>query len=68
MIMSKQSKRERQQWTEYVRQMEERKGKKSRKPRARTKREVPQAELEAGLDDLVAESVLEISGRTDAKP
>ncbi len=30
--------RERQQWTEYVRQMEERRGKPARKPRAKKPR------------------------------
>ena len=44
--------RERQQWTEYVRQMEERKDKKPRKPRAKKKPEASQAERDAALDDL----------------
>ena len=43
---------ERQQWTEYVRRMEERKDKKPRKPHARKKPEVSQAECGAALDDL----------------
>lgn len=56
--------RERRAWTEFVEQRE--REKKAKRPRAK-KPEVPQAELEAGLDDLVTESVLKISGRTDAK-
>jgi len=44
--------RERQQWTEYVRRLEERKDKKPRKPRAKKKPEASQAELDAALDDL----------------
>jgi hypothetical protein len=44
--------RERQQWTEYVRQLEERKDKKSRKPRVKKKPAVSQAERDAALDDL----------------
>jgi len=44
--------RERQQWTEYVRRIKERKDKKSRKPRAKKKPEPSQAELDAVLDDL----------------
>jgi hypothetical protein len=44
--------RERQQWTEYVRQLEERKDKKPKRPRAKKKPEAPQAELDAALDDL----------------
>ena len=46
--------RERQQWTEYVRQMEERKDKKPRKPRAKKKPEASQAECDAVLDDLTS--------------
>jgi len=45
--------RERQQWTEYVRQLEERKDKKPRKPRAKKKPEASQAERDAVLDDLI---------------
>jgi hypothetical protein len=44
--------RERQQWTEYVRQLEERKNKKPRQPRAKKKPEASQAEGDAVLDDL----------------
>ena len=44
--------RERQQWTEYVRRMEEHEDKKPRKPRAKKKPEASQAELDAALDDL----------------
>ena len=43
--------RERQLWTEYVRQMEERKDKKPRKPHSK-KKPKSQAELDAVLDDL----------------
>jgi hypothetical protein len=45
--------RERQQWTEYVRKMEERKDKKPRRPRAKKKPEASQAERDAALDDLI---------------
>ena len=45
--------RERQLWTEYVRQLEERKDKKPRKPRAKKKPEASQAERDAALDDLI---------------
>jgi hypothetical protein len=44
--------RERQAWTEYVRQREERKDKKPRKPRAKKRPEPSQAERDAALDDL----------------
>jgi len=44
--------RERQQWTEYVRQLEERKDKKPRKPRAKKRPRPSQAELDAVPDDL----------------
>ena len=44
--------RERQLWTEYVRQMEERKDKKPRRPRTKKRPEASQAELDAALDDL----------------
>jgi hypothetical protein len=44
--------RERQLWTEYVRQLEERKDKKRGKSRAKKKAKVSQAELDAALDDL----------------
>jgi hypothetical protein len=44
--------REHQQWTEYVRQMEERKDKKPRRPRTKKRPEASQAELDAALDDL----------------
>jgi hypothetical protein len=43
--------RERQQWTEYVRQLEERKDKKQERPRAK-KKLASQAERDAALDDL----------------
>ncbi len=49
--------RERQQWTEYVRQMEERRGKPARKPRAKKPRGPSPAELETELDDLMREAV-----------
>jgi hypothetical protein len=51
-------KRERQQWTEYVRRMEARKGEKpTRKRRAKKQRPQPApAELEATLDDLIREA------------
>jgi hypothetical protein len=45
--------RERQQWTEYVRRMEERRDKKPRKSRAKKRRAASQAELDAALDDLI---------------
>ena len=44
--------RERQQWT--VRQLEERKRDKPRRPRAKKKPEVSQAERDAALDDLTS--------------
>ena len=44
--------RERQLWTEYVRQLEERKDKKRGKSRAKKKAKVSQAELDAALDNL----------------
>jgi len=45
--------RERQLWTDYVRRIGERKeDKRGRRRRAKKKSEVPQAELEAALDDL----------------
>ena len=44
--------RERQQWTEYVRRMEERKDKKPRRPRVKKGPEASQAERDAALDDL----------------
>jgi hypothetical protein len=45
--------RERRAWTEFVEKRESEK--KAKRPRAK-KREVPQAELEAALDDLVSEA------------
>ena len=45
--------RERQQWTEFVRQREERKTDKPAKKRRSRKPEPSLAELEAALDDLV---------------
>jgi hypothetical protein len=44
--------RERQQWTEYVRQLEARKSAKPARKRRAKKPEPSQAELEAALDDL----------------
>jgi hypothetical protein len=44
--------RERQPWTEYVRQLEERKDDKPGKSRAKKKPEPSQAERDAALDDL----------------
>ena len=49
--------RERQQWTEYVRRMEERKDKKPGRPRAKKKPEASQAELDAALDDLTGTAI-----------
>jgi hypothetical protein len=46
--------RERQAWTEYVRQLEERKDKKPSKPRVKKKPQPLQAELDAALDDLTS--------------
>ena len=48
--------RERQLWTEYVRQLEARKNAKLARKRHTTKPEPTQAELEAALDDLVREA------------
>jgi hypothetical protein len=45
--------RERQLWTEFVRQMEERKADKPTRKRRLKKPEPTPAELEAALDDLV---------------
>jgi hypothetical protein len=47
--------RERQQWTEYVRRMEEKEDKKTRKLRAKKPPKVSPAEFEQALDDLVRE-------------
>jgi len=44
--------RERQLWTEFVREREERKDKKPRRPGVKKKPEASQAELDAVLDDL----------------
>jgi hypothetical protein len=61
--MSKDS--ERRVWTEFV----EKRECETRRPRAkkRAKEGASRAELEAGLDDLVTESVLKTSDRADAK-
>ena len=48
--------RERQQWTEYVRRMEAKKGKKPRAPRAKKQSGPSPAELEAALDDPTREA------------
>jgi sugar-specific transcriptional regulator TrmB len=48
--------RERQQWTEYVRRLEEKKGKKPRKPHAKKPPEVSPAELEQTLNELIGEA------------
>ena len=47
--------RERQQWTEFVRQREERKADKPAKKRRPKKPEPTPEELEAALDDLLKE-------------
>ena len=61
--MSKDS--ERQAWTKFVgERVRETKRLRTKK---RAREEASQAELEAGLDDLVTESILKTSGRTDAK-
>jgi hypothetical protein len=44
--------RERQLWTEHVRQLEERKDKKPKRPRAEKKPKASKAELDTALDDL----------------
>jgi len=61
--MSKNS--ERQAWTAFVEERE----REARRLRVkkRIKEGVSRAELEAGLDDLITESVSKISARTDAK-
>jgi len=51
--MSKQNKRERQAWTEFVEKRESKK--KAKRPRAK-KPEVSQTELEAAFDDLTSEA------------
>ena len=58
--------RERQQWTEYVRQLEERKRDKPRKPRAKKKPEVSQAERDAALDDLTSAAPAPAPGKREA--
>jgi hypothetical protein len=45
--------RARQQWTEYVRRMEEKEDKRTRKLRAKKPPKVSPAEFEQALDDLV---------------
>jgi len=50
------SSRERQLWTEFVRQREERKDEKQARKRRAKKPQPTPAELEAALDDLTRES------------
>jgi hypothetical protein len=56
------SDRERQQWTEYVRQMEAKTGKKPRARRTKKRPAPAPAEMGAELDDLVREAELTKAG------
>ena len=56
--------RERQQWT--VRQLEERKRDKPRRPRAKKKPEVSLAERDAALDDLTSAAPAPAPGKREA--